>query len=489
MTFVKKRFFTGLLICVMALSLILVPVTALKQGESFLKSTDLSVSKLMTDSVIDQLAVLNLEDTGTATLARTSSTATAKVVEDVVTGKEVRRIEFETFEVDIDQAGEVVSVRNYVDFNDDETSIIGGDNEDLSAYKVTEADVLEMAEKIVAEYGLEEYELVECTNDIVAVWILTWNKHLAENVLNPYDVMTVTVDAKDGSVMLMKRNTITPEETTPLITENEAVLKTQEIQSRLGNPGVASVELTVFRPNYYWELADGVYEEVDFVRLAWRITLEDASSVYVDARTGEVLGGSRALAVRGRAVSAVPSFTGSGECVNLAVGGLQRLGYTHHLNPVNYGLSQADIEYILNESNLKSLYLTCHGGFIRDDYLGREFTFISDSQSLNTANWAISSYQIEGGYKFVFLDACLSSSTDHFPNAFLGNNRTGKCFIGWNNSVAEVDAYYFNTQFWPLVGEMTILDAVLEARTNTLSAGCPSCNPGFSGDVGYDGRA
>lgn len=328
--------------------------------------------------------------------------------------------------------------------------------------------------------------MVERTNEIPAVWILTWNKRLAEGVLNPYDVITVTIDARDGSVMLMERNSVTPNETTPLLTEDDALLRAQSIQSQLGDPKVESVELTVFRPNYYWETTDSVYDEAEPVRMAWCVVYEDACSVYVDAITGEILGGSQSLAtstVRGRAVSAVPSGYRVGECVDLAVEGLQRLGYTHHLNSVNYIIQQADIEYVLNGSQLKALFLTCHGNN------STERGVLSDGKKMMDRHWIVSSDDIDSNYKFVFLNACYSSVNDNFPKAFLGKNRSGKCFVGWNVEILQTTAYYFNTKFWPLVGEMTILDAVLSARATSIGAGYSDCNPGFSGDSSYYGWA
>ena len=281
----------------------------------------------------------------------------------------------------------------------------------------------------------------------------------------------------------MERNTVTPEEITPVLTKDEAVLKAKDIQSKLGELAVVSTELTVFRPNYYWESTDGAYKEADYVRVAWCIKLEDSSSIYVDARTGEILGGSSTLGVRARAVSAVPTVYRVGECVTLAVSGLQRLGYTHHLNSVNYVIFQNDIEYILNGSQLKGLFLTCHG--LNNDNLG----IICDSTDLESAHWVFPSNKINSNYKFVFLNACWSSVNDNFKGAFLGSNRTGKAFVGWNVRIGQGTAYYFNTQFWPLVGTMPVLDAVLAARAATLSAGYSDCNPGFSGDASYYGWA
>lgn len=480
---ITKHIVAGMFACIMVLSLMIAPAAALNQRLTCVDNETIAVSELLTDSVISQLAVLNLESAVPA-----STNINVKFIEDTVFDREVRRVEFETFQVDIDQTGAVVSVLNYADLHDTDSSIIGGDNENLSAYTVKEVEAMALADRIVSEYELDGYELVECTNEIPAVWILTWNKRLAENVLNPYDVMTVTVDARDCSVMSMKRNTVTPAETIPELTEEEALLKTMDIQNELGNPGVSSVALTVFRPNYYWDYLTATEiiaanDSAETVRLAWCITLEDLSTIYVDARSGEIIGGYRTLSARARAVSAVPEFFESQVCVNLAYEGLQRLGYSHHLNTVNYHITQADIEYIINGSDLKGLYLTCHGGVTCG------IGILTDNEDVSKSSWLMSTNIINGNYNFVFLDACLSSSIDAFPNAFLGGERIGKCFVGWNVSVPDDTSFYFNTLFWPKVGNMTILDAVLYARENSIAQGHAYCNPGFSGDSSCYGRA
>lgn len=474
MSRVLKQLAAGVLTLFVLLVLVVTPVVAQGNNSSLSKS----LTTLMTDDVIDQLSVLDFEVKRTA---RSLSTAKVTKVEDTDFDRTVHRVELETFQFDVDQSGEVVSAFNYADLHDEDVGVIGGDTEDLSAYTATKADVIALSKEIVKEYNLEDYELVECTNEIPVVWILTWNKRLTENVLNPYDVMTVTVDAKDCSVMLMRRNTVIPDETLPLIDEKEAILKTQEIQELMGDPGVDSAVLTVFRPNYYWEFPETI-QEADFVRLAWCIKLADVAVVYVDARSGEILGGSITRSVvYARAVCAVPDFDGADICVELAYLGINRLGYTHHLNTVNYYISQADIEYVLNDSNLKALYLSCHGGI---DLLGRRY--ITDGVK---SGWKIYPKDIENSdYSFVFLDACNTSVTDKFANAFLGSDRTGKCFIGWNLSVYVETANYFNSHFWPRVGTMTILDAVLIARENSIGQGFSDCNPGFSGDVDYNGE-
>ena len=198
-------------------------------------------------------------------------------------------------------------------------------------------------------------------------------------------------------------------------------------------------------------------------------------------------------------------FTGMGACILMVLGcglkyyaisttfpvgdtffgmktqvGLAALGYTKHLNDVCYFIEEADILYILNQSNLKALYLRCHGD-------GKEIT---DFDKKPYRRWNISYKQINGGYRFVYLDACLSALKPYFAKAFLGEDQSNKCFVGWNVSVPTGTSKDFGFYFWNLVrsNSPTILDAVLKARSTGLKMH-PKCNPGFHGDVSFNGRS
>lgn len=437
----------------------------LAEPETLLRTFSGEPTRFLTSDVKEQLSTLQLSN---------EIPQQAQLIRDNFLNREVTRLTFDTYEADIDQTGQVVSMTNYADMHDNDPTILDGENTDPNAYPVTKEEALDLADQISKEYQLDNYQLVECSNDIPATWLLLWHKQLDNGVLNPYDMVTVTVDARDGSVMLMDRNKETLDETDVVVTETGAIRRSQPLRQELGGLAVSSTELTVFRPNFYWESTEVAYQEADFVRLAWRVTLEDGSAIYIDARTGETLGGDRTLAYA-RSVCAVPTFTDSQLCVNLAKAGLERLGYVHHLNSVNYSINQDDIKYILNQSNLKALYLTCHGD--------------SDSGHIWAKGWEIFYLQIKSGYKFVYLDACYSSLKNHFAKAFLGSEKEGKAFVGWNVEVYQSDSAWFNRYFWPQIGEKTILDAVLVTRSAALSNYRTTCNPGFYGDASYHGWA
>lgn len=105
--------------------------------------------------------------------------------------------------------------------------------------------------------------------------------------------------------MLMDRNSEVPEVTDVVVTEAGAVRRSQPLRNELGGFSINSTTLTVFRPNFHWESTEVEYQEADFVRLAWCVTLEDDSTIYIDAQTGEILGGDQTLAMRSRSVCAI----------------------------------------------------------------------------------------------------------------------------------------------------------------------------------------
>lgn len=443
----------------------------LAEPETLLRTFSREPTRFLTSDVKEQLSTLQLSN---------EIPQQAQLIRDNFLNREVTRLTFDTYEADIDQTGQVVSMTNYADMHDNDDTILDGENTDPSAYPVTKGEALALADQIAKDYQLDGYQLVECSNDIPATWLLLWHKQLDNGVLNPYDMVTVTVDARDGSVMLMDRNSEVPEVTDVVVTEAGAVRRSQPLRNELGGFSINSTTLTVFRPNFHWESTEVEYQEADFVRLAWCVTLEDDSTIYIDAQTGEILGGDQTLAMRSRSVCAIPNIAGGQECVQNAAKGLAALGYTKHLNDVCYFIEEADILYILNQSNLKALYLRCHGD-------GKEIT---DFDKKPYRRWNISYKQINGGYRFVYLDACLSALKPYFAKAFLGEDQSNKCFVGWNVSVPTGTSKDFGFYFWNLVrsNSPTILDAVLKARSTGLKMH-PKCNPGFHGDVSFNGRS
>ncbi len=200
--------------------------------------------------------------------------------------------------------------------------------------------------------------------------------------------------------------------------------------------------------------------------------------VYIDALTGENLGGDSTLATYARSVT-IPDGYRAGQMADEAERGLCSLGYTHHLNSVYYDITQTDIEYILMHSHLKGLFLTCHGNL----------QFISNKTDYASANWVVPASRIPSGWKFVFLNSCLSANISSlFPKNFIDVNGANQCFVGWNVEVPQVTAYWFSHEFWRRVGNASIHSVVLLSSNAVTAQGYSQCNAGFWGDINYNGK-
>lgn len=408
-----------------------------------------------------------------------------EIIQSNTLDETVNRADIGNTQVDLDENGNIVEFKNNDDFSTkDKDKRDYKDNEPLQqvTYKLKSAnDLSSIIDNIVSANDLQNYKLVDCNNDITGVWDLTWNKDLGNGILNPYDVVSASIDAKDGSVMEFTRNTVTPDTVTPTVTKDQAIEFAQSIISKF-NPQKIDASLTVTRPNFYWE-EGGPYQSADFVRLAWKVTLDNNAVIMVDAETGEILGGFQTKSDYGRALGPVPSFYMNSECVNMAYNGLNALGYNQtgtSYQPVTWTISQYDVDCLFGNPNIYGLYLSCHG--VVDQY-GNYIDAIADGQ-----NWIKYASQVNGNYHFVYLDACYTSSDWAFANAMHATS-SGRCFVGWNVEVPQTTAYQFDCRFWSKIGKMSIHDAVIAARDETTAAGYTKCDPGCHGDTAYYGWA
>lgn len=404
-------------------------------------------------------------------------------VYDKVLNRETTRITSTDYEIDLDSNGNIVNYKNFEDFSTvdkDKIDYNEGDFLPDVAYEYTEvSDLNSIINLIEIENDLENYELVDCSNNIEDVWILTWYRDFCNGLLNSYDCVNVVVDAKDGSIMLFGRNTMEPNTITPVITEEKAL--------EIANPILSTycekkpeIKLTFFRPNFYWE-DNEIYEMADYVRLSWNVSTKDCTSVQVDAVTGEILGGGITQTDCARSMSVVP-FVGQQARAILAFNAFNALGYNQSNYPaVSWSISQTDIDWVLSRSDMYGLYLNCHGG------VSNGISILSDSNRLENATWQVRSNKSFGNWHFVYLDACLTSSNQNFANAF-GTIGAGKGFVGWNHEVADDAALDFDRRFFTILGTMSVHDAVIQALTGSRNAGY-YCDPGFLGDTAYWGWA
>lgn len=392
--------------------------------------------------------------------------------------REATRIVTDNIVVDIDENGDIVSYKNLDDYSivdKDKRDYVEGEKLLKTNYMLKEkSDLNSVISSIEEINNLETYKLVDCNNDIEECWILSWCKNYDNNLINPYDTINVIIDAKDGSIMLYGKNENEPNSVEPAISAENAISYASNTISKYKGYNDIDAELT------FYKLETNNTE--DDIRLTWNISIDENIFIYVDAKTGEILGEDRTKSDYARSMSTC-NFLGYVECANMASQAFTRLGYNQTGYPVvTWSISQTDIDWVLSRPNLYGLYLNCHGG-----YHGSYSTLTDNS------NWIIYSTTNYGNWHFVYVDACYSSVNNNWAKSF-GATSAGRCFVGWNVSVYETTAYDFDKRFFPRLGYMSVYDNVITSLWESRNAGYNNpngniCNPGFAGDSNYYGWA
>lgn len=406
-----------------------------------------------------------------------------QIITDSFLNRTVTRLNLDNAQIDVDDKGEIVS---YLNYEDQDTSgamkkDYGTTKSALQADKVKyELNSAENLQDIICQIEeflhLESYKLVECSNELhESIWSLIWNKDYGGGLLNHYDNVIVFVDAKDGSITSFGRKTALPNALKPIITEEQAIQIAQPVKERYVDAEITGVQLSFFRPNYFWDSQENI-ENSDDIHLVWKVVINDFSFVCIDAITGENLGGGESQSYA-RAIAPVTNLYRVSERVNRASSAFNRLGYTQpsDMKPFVGNVSKTEMLRTINYSGATGLYIACHGNY----------GLITDG------TWTIQATSINHAYHFVFLDACKSSNQSgvrSWLNAFhIGGNGSGTAFVGWNIEVASGTAAAFHERFYRYVGYKSIYNAVISARQETINAGYSDCNPGFEGDTTYYG--
>lgn len=428
-----------------------------------------------------------------------------KQVLDVDSNKEVTRVVLEDAQIDFDKSGNIVKYKNFDDYSKavPRRNYVEGEELKTEYYELDEkSDLSDIISRLEEKANLSGYKLIDCSNNIQGIWSLTWCWEYENNLINPYKCVCVIVDAKDGSISLYGKNDIEPNSTKPVISKDEAIKYAKEIidnyEYEYEDENI-DVILTFTRPNFFFE-EGGPYEMADFVRLCWKVSLDSGIIVDVDAETGEILGGSYSKSVSARAMF-VENFGGSNPEKNAraAYAAFNRLGYDQtNYCPVYWRVNQVDMDWILAQTDMYGLYLSCHGD-VTDD-LSENFLLATTANNANQT-WTLSSNKNYGIWRFVYLDACLSSCTNNFANAFNCTN-AGECFVGWNVIANVAMTEYFNERFFARLGSMPVYNAVWDTLWETrLDGGYNTpprffkdtfttiCDPGFIGDSNYYGWA
>jgi len=305
-------------------------------------------------------------------------------------------------------------------------------------------------------------------------WQLEWEKDLGNGTLNPHDSLKVALDRKDSSIVVYKRFKMTPNTTQAVISKEGAMTAAQPVLDSISDVKTKTVSLSVIRPNHFWN--DGApYETENFDRLAYKISVNNGQyEIYIDAVTGENLGGDASKA-NGQAF-AWAGFNSASQSAALAKNAMTTLGYNTLSSWVGYGSGMKDaISNFWSGSSSYGFYVDCHG---------------SSTQIGDNATWTLSTSNVTGNWYLVFLDACSTASSTAWAQAFHVYGYSNRAFLGWSTDVDMSPAYHFNTYFWPEVQtrnhSSSIRDAALWA---TYQVSTDEHTPiKFYGDTSYNGR-
>lgn len=364
----------------------------------------------------------------------------------------------------------------YSDENVSVDSTTSDADETESAEKVSNEVSKAMITTIKTNSGLKDgYKLVDSQAFDDDYWQLEWQKDIGNGILNPYDSLKVVIDRSDNTVVVYNRFKTILETTEAVISEKEALSAAKPVLDAISDAGKTSISLTVTRPNHFWN-EGGPYKADNAARLAYEIKAADGTyTIYIDAVTGENLGGDQTESKKGKAF-ALSNLYGAQYRAALAHDAMDDIGY-HVLSSwvgSGSGMGTAILNF-WNGSSSYGFYVACHGNP----------TTIGDGSA---GTWALSTSDVTGNWKLVFLDACSTAQTKDWAKAFNIYGKSNRAFLGWSADVYQVPAYDFCTYFWPEVMNQNHSDNIRDAAVWAASQVSGSTPIKFYGDRSYDGR-
>lgn len=454
--------------------------------ETILGDDSTNVSKLLTSKNVDILSEYGIDAKDVKSVKKIKDNRNDRTVSEVrFSGKSA---------VGFDADNNIVSISNFKNrsgvsktnsgksvadevYSDETVSVdpIASDSDETeSAEKVSNGVSKAIISTIETNSGLKDgYKLVSSEAFDDDYWQLEWQKYIGNGILNPYDSLKVVIDRSDNTVVVYNRFNMTPDATEAVISEEEALSAGQPILDAIGNAKNTSVSLTVTRPNHFWN-EGGPYEEDDTARLAYKISINDgAYAVYIDSVTGENLGGDM-LKVRKAKAFAWAGFDYASESAYLAKSGMGSFGYSTLSSWVGSGSEMGTaITDFWDGSSSYGFYVDCHGSP----------TTIGDNDT-----WELSTDDVSGNWKFVFLDACKTAKTTDWAEAFNVYGHSNRAFLGWKKNVAVPDAYDFCSYFWYEAVNQNHSDNIRDAAVWAASQCSGSTPIKFYGDTSYDRR-
>lgn len=359
-------------------------------------------------------------------------------------------------------------------YSDESLSIESISSDDTESAKTVPSEVSKaIITTIETNSDLKDgYKLVSSEAFDDDYWQLEWQKEIGNGVLNPYDSLKVVTDRRDNSVVVYNRFKMTPDATKAVISEKEALNAAQPVLDAVAGVGNTSISLAVTRPNHFWN-EDGPYQADNVAKLAYKIIVGDQYTIYIDAITGDNLGGDISKVRKAKAFAWTGFDTAEMSAV-LAKSGMRAMGYSTLSSWVGSGSGMGTaITNFWDASSSYGFYVDCHG----------DETTITDNST-----WTLTTDDVEGNWKFVFLDACSTANGKAWAKAFNIYGKSNRAFLGWSADVDQDPAYEFCTYFWPEVEDQNHSDTIRDAAVWAASQVSGSTPIKFYGDTSYDGR-
>jgi len=474
----KKRVLIGIIIVLTLVIVIFSTQVLANSKDKTIDEETKTIENISNETLIKALEIYGID------YNKVEKSVRVETVEDTLLNRIVERANIANLQIDFEN-NNIVQIINKDDFKIVDESNVNYKDEKLEKidYEIkNESQIENIISKIEEVYNLMDYKIVLCHNDLEGIWGVTWNKILFDDVLNPYDAVTISIDAKDGSIMTFMRKTVEPENINVELTKDEAFEIAKKLFKDIPDISDSEILLTVFRPNYYWD--EEIKEEADFLRIAWKIIVDKKTTIMVDAENGEILGGDQTMSDGARAMALVPNTYGSSwKAIDMA-DAFSRLGYyePYACQPHCGWVEKTDVMWVITHPQLYGLYINAHG-------LGDENGVYKNAIG-DLVNWELYATEVSGNWHFVYLDCCYTSSTLNFGNAFNITGYSNRAFVGHNNEVGIVTSYQFTWRFAGLLGYgSTVLNCLLTARDTAIISGYTDCNPGFIGDSTYTGAS
>lgn len=363
----------------------------------------------------------------------------------------------------------------YIEVNEKQ-EIVAVDNFEVSHNEKSICSIEDAITILETELQLDSYTLVEKKEFAEDYYRLAWHKQMNE-YLNPFDSVYVLFDLKTMQLEKLKRYNFVAENTTPSITQSQALeIAMPYLKGHKNN----EIRISYVRPNL--DIENKIEPQWDTSASLAYIFKNEEVRVTVDAMTGEIVGLSEAAGAkeeRGASAAKEAKCFGVREAYYAATrmawadDGFQALGYS--TSSLRFCSSPSDATAVTNfwnGNNNYGFFITCHANS----------SVLSDNGNFTVTSSSVPKNSV---WNFVILAGCDTATNDTWSNAFgISNSSTNKAFIGFKGYAYFDDMYIFDKVFWNMIGKKPIKDCYADG---CLAPGMNDTFPIFKGDSNYYG--